>query len=119
MALKDVKEYVFKQGAIATQAKVTLEAFENELKNGNITEEQLIPAKEYYARIDENYQRLLYVMYLWEIPNRNKKRDRYKGKNQKIETYFKDKCATNEYVLDESKSCLDNLKAELKKLVNK
>lgn len=119
MALKDVKEYVFKEGNLATQAKIMLEAFENELKNGNITEEQLLPAKEYYAKIDENYKRLLYIMYLLEIPNRSKKRNRYKDKNQNIESYFKEKAASSSYVLDESKSCLDELRAELKKLAKK
>ena len=74
MALRDVKNYYFKMLAQYMEMKSDLADFEQALKDGFITEEQLQTAFEEVNKVQQNYERLSYIIYLFNLPNRKSKR---------------------------------------------
>lgn len=119
MAVKDVKEYYYKMLAQYLEMKNDLADFEEALKNGFITEDQMQTALEEVNALQLNYDRLTYIMYLLELPNRRSKHARHNKANKKILDALKDRKADIESVSLENKSALDNFRQELKKLANK
>ena len=119
MAVKDVKIYVNQLLTQYLEMKNDLAEFEQAFKNGYITEDKLVEIKDTVDRIETNYQRVLYIAYLLELPNNKKKKLKAKKQNKKLEDYFSSINATSEDVIDENKSLLDNLRKNLEKLVNK
>lgn len=89
MAVKDVKNYYYTMMSQYLEEKQNLADFEEALKNGHITEEQMSEAMEVVADLEKNYYRLAYIMYLLDIPNRNEKRKRFLKQFAPIEAEFK------------------------------
>ena len=116
MAVKDVKEYYFKLIAQKAELEADLTDFEEALKNGFITEEQMQAAKDELIPYQINLDRLTYIMYLLELPNRKAKKAKYNKANKKIIEALKNRKADAESVELENKSALDNFRKELKKL---
>lgn len=116
MAVKDVKEYYFKMLAQYLEMKNDLVDFEEALKNGFITEDQMQAAIEEVNALQLNYDRLTYIMYLLELPNRRSKHAKHNKANRKIIEALKDRKADIESVELENKSALDHFRKELKKL---
>ena len=116
MAVRDVKEYYFKMLAQYLEMKNDLADFEEALKNGFITEDQMQAAVEEVNDLQLNYDRLTYIMYLLELPNRKSKHARHNKANKKVLDALKDRKADLESVDIENKSALDAFRKELKKL---
>lgn len=118
MAVRDVKNYYYSLLMQSAEMKADLEDFEKALKAGYITEDKLAEVKEQVKVIEANFERVGYIMYLLEIPNRGKKAAKWKAQksNQEIAEYFASKGADEKAVYDESKSALDHLREEIKKL---
>jgi hypothetical protein len=116
MAVKDVKEYYLKMLAQYLEMKNDLADFEEALKNGFITEDQMQAAMEEVNALQVNYDRLTYIMYLLELPNRKSKHARHNKANKKILDALKDRKADTDSVELENKSVLANFREELKKL---
>ena len=119
MAVKDVKEYYYKMLAQYLEMKNDLADFEEALKNGFITEDQMQAALEEVNALQLNYDRLTYIMYLLELPNRRSKHARHNKANKKVLDALKDHKADTDSVVLENKSALDHFRAELKKLRDK
>ena len=77
MAIRDVKEYYYAMLAQYLEEKQNLEDFSDALKEGLITEEQMQDAIDNVASLEENYHRLAYIMYLFNMPSRATKKPRY------------------------------------------
>ena len=116
MAVKDVKEYYYKMLAQYLEMKNDLADFEEALKNGFITEDQMQAALEEVNALQLNYDRLTYIMYLLELPKRRSKHAKYNKANRKIIEALKDRKADIDSVDLENKSALDHFRKELKKL---
>ena len=84
MAVKDVKEYYFKLITQKAELEADLADFEEALKNGFITEEQMQTAKDELVPYQINLDRLTYIMYLLELPNRKAKKAKLAQQNKKI-----------------------------------
>jgi hypothetical protein len=119
MAVKDVKDYYFKMLAQYLEMKNDLADFEQALKDGFITEDQMQAAIEEVNTLQLNYDRLTYIMYLLELPNRRSKHARHNKANKKVLDALKERKADAESVALENRSALDNFRQELKKLANK
>ena len=119
MAVRDVKEYYFKMLAQYVEMKNDLADFEQALKDGFITEDQMQAAIEEVNALQLNYDRLTYIMYLLELPNRRSKHERHNKANKKLVEALKEKRADIASVELENKSALDAFRAELKKLKEK
>ena len=119
MAVKDVKEYYFKLIAQKAELEADLADFEEALKNGFITEEQMQAAKDELVPYQINLDRLTYIMYLLELPNRKAKKAKFAEQNKKILNELEKRNANEQSVISENKSALDAFRKEVKELLNK
>ena len=119
MAAKDVKEYYFKLIAQKAELEADLADFEEALKNGFITEEQMQAAKDELIPYQINLDRLTYIMYLLELPNRKTKKAKFAKQNKKIIDELERRKADEQSVIYENKSALDAFRKEVKELLNK
>lgn len=119
MAVKDVKEYYFKLIAQKAELEADLVDFEDALKNGFITEEQMQAAKDELIPYQINLDRLTYIMYLLELPNRKTKKAKFAKQNKKILDELGKRNADEQSVIAENKSALDAFRKEVKELLNK
>lgn len=119
MAAKDVKEYYFKLIAQKAELEADLADFEEALKNGFITEEQMQAAKDELIPYQINLDRLTYIMYLLELPNRKAKKAKFVKQNKKILDELGKRNADEQSVIAENKSALDAFRKEVKELLNK
>ena len=119
MAARDVKEYYFKLIAQKAELEADLADFEDALKNGFITEEQMQAAKDELIPYQINLDRLTYIMYLLELPNRKAKKVKFAKQNKKILDELEKRNADEQSVIAENKSALDAFRKEVKELLNK
>ena len=119
MAARDVKEYYFQLIAQNADLEADLADFEEALKNGFITEEQMQAAKDELIPYQINLDRLTYIMYLLELPNRKTKKAKFEKQNKKILDELGKRNADEQSVLYENKSALDAFRKEVKELLNK
>ena len=119
MAARDVKEYYFKLIAQKAELEADLADFEEALKNGFITEEQMQAAKDELIPYQINLDRLTYIMYLLELPNRKAKKAKFAKQNKKILDELGKRKADEQSVIYENKSALDAFRKEVKELLNK
>ena len=119
MAVKDVKEYYFKLIAQKAELEADLADFEEALKNGFITEDQMQAAKDELIPYQINLDRLTYIMYLLELPNRKAKKVKFAKQNKKILDELEKRNADEQSVISENKSALDAFRKEVKELLNK
>ena len=118
MATRDVKEYYFKLIAQKAELEADLADFEEALKNGFITEEQMQAAKDELIPYQINLDRLTYIMYLLELPNRKAKKAKFANQNKKILMELEKRNADEQSVISENKSALDAFRKEVKELLN-
>jgi hypothetical protein len=77
MSVRDVREYFYTMLSQYLEEKQNLADFEEALKDGNITEEQMQEAMDTVADLETNYHRLVYIMYLLDMPKRKRKKAKY------------------------------------------
>ena len=119
MAARDIKEYYFKLIAQKAELEADLADFEEALKNGFITEEQMQAAKDELIPYQINLDRLTYIVYLLELPNRKAKKAKFAKQNKKILDELIKRNADEQSVIAENKSALDAFRKEVKELLNK
>ena len=119
MAARDVKEYYFKLIAQKAELEADLADFEEALKNGFITEEQMQAAKDELIPYQINLDRITYIIYLLELPNRKAKKAKFVKRNKKILDELRKRNADEQSVVAENKSALDAFRKEVKELLNK
>ena len=119
MAARDVKEYYFKLIAQKAELEADLADFEEALKNGFITEDQMQTAKDELIPYQINLDRLTYIMYLLELPNRKAKKAKFANQNKKILNELEKRNADEQSVISENKSALDAFRKEVKELLNR
>ena len=116
MAVKDVKNYFYTMLCQYIEEKQNLADFEAALKEGYITQEQMQEAMKNVADLETNYHRLVYIMYLLEMPNRDSKKAVYTKQYSKILEELKRLGADIDSVKDENTDALILFKEALKTL---
>jgi hypothetical protein len=116
MALKDVKQYYYTMLNQYLEMKADLADFQQAFEDGYITEDQLENVRNEIFLVESNYERLSYIMYLLEMPNRPSKKEKYKKANKPIEDHFAKLSASAREIEYENTSALKHLREELKKL---
>ena len=119
MAIKDVRHYFYTMLAQYVEEKQNLADFEEALKNGLITEEQMQEAIETVAGLEANYYRLAYIMYLLDMPNRKSKKDAYVKQYKTILDELTKLGADIDSIKAENSDALIHFKAALKALNKK
>jgi hypothetical protein len=113
MAIKDVRNYFFTMLMQYIEEKQNLADFEEALKEGNITEEQMQEAMEVVAGLEENYHRLVYIMYLLDMPNRSSKKAGYVKQYSTILEELKRLGVDIDSIKEENSDALIHFKATL------
>jgi hypothetical protein len=113
MAIKDVRNYFYTMLAQYIEEKQNLADFEEALKDGNITENQMQEALETVAGLETNYHRLVYIMYLLDMPNRKSKKVGYVKQYTPIIEELKRLGADVESIKKENSDALIHFKAAL------
>ena len=116
MALRDVKEYYFKMLGQYFEMKADLADFEQALKDGFITEDQMQTAIEDVDKVKQNYERLSYIMYLLNLPNRKSKQEKYNKMNKKLVAEFEACQADTKSVELENRDALKAFREEMERL---
>ena len=96
--------------------KNDLADFEQGLKDGHVTEQQVEDLRAEYQRMDDNYQRLLYVGYLLELPKSKWRKKRFRRKHDDLEIYLDKANATEDKVIKENEVAMELIKNEIAKL---
>lgn len=119
MAVKDVRQYFYTVLMQYLEEKQNLADFEEALKNNLITEEQMQEAIDTVADLETNYNRLAYIMYLLDMPNRGSKKKAYVRQYKTILDELEKLGADIESIKKENSDALIHFKAALKALTNK
>lgn len=119
MAIKDVRKYYYTVLAQYLEEKQNLADFEDALKEGLITEEQMQEATATVCALEENYHRLAYIMYLFDMPNKASKKDCYVRQHKTILEELKKLGADTDSIKQENTDALIHFKAALKALKEK
>jgi hypothetical protein len=116
MAIKDVRQYFYTMLSQYLEEKQNLADFEVALKDGLITEDQMQEATETVAGLEANYHRLVYIMYLLDMPNRGSKKAAYVRQYKNILHEFKTLGVEVDSIKKENEDALIHFKAALKAL---
>ena len=116
MAVKDVRNYFYTMLGQYLEEKQNLADFEDALKEGNITQEQMQEVMENVADLETNYHRLVYIMYLLNMPNRKDKKSDYIKQHKTILEELKRLGADIDSIKEENTDALIHFKAALKAL---
>ena len=116
MAIRDFNLYLANVQAQVLATKNDLADFEQGLKDGHVTEQQVEDLKAEYQRMDDNYQRLLYVGYLLELPKSKWRKKRFRRKHDDLEIYLDKANATEDKVIKENEVAMELIKNEIAKL---
>lgn len=119
MAINDVRQYFYTMLAQYVEEKQNLADFEEALKEGRITEEQMSEATKVVADLETNYYRLAYIMYLFDMPNRSTKKAIYTKQYKSILKELKALGADIDSIKKENSDALIHFKAALEALKNK
>lgn len=116
MAIRDFNLYLANVQAQVLATKNDLADFEQGLKDGYVTEQQVEDLRAEYQRLDDNYQRLLYVGYLLELPKSKWRKKRFRRKHDDLEIYLDKANATEDKVIKENEIAMELIKNEIAKL---
>ena len=119
MAVREVREYFYTMLNQYLEEKQNLADFEEALKEGFITEEQMQEALDTVAELEKNYHRLVYIMYLLDMPKRKIKQAKYTKQYKALVDEFKRLGADIESVTEENSDALAHFKLTLKALKKK
>ena len=119
MAIRDVREYYFNMLLQYIEEKQNLADFEQALKDGFITEEQMQEAIDTVAALETNYHRLVYIMYLLDMPNRKSKKAGYVRQYKPLLEELQRLGADIDSIKEENSDALIHFKAALKALKDK
>lgn len=119
MAVRDVRQYYYTMLSQYLEEKQNLADFEEALKEGFITEEQMQEAMETVSELEKNYHRLTYIMYLLDMPKRKNKKDTYVRQYKNILDELKALGTDIDSIKEENSDALIHFKATLKNLREK
>ena len=112
MALRHVKDFYKKQEKQYLKMLSDAKEFDDLAKQGVVSPEQVENVHTMLSRLEENYKRLTYIMYLFALPNRDKKKDTNKIIKENLSKH------SSEIMLQENEDVLKNFRDKLERLKN-
>lgn len=109
MSVKHVKKYYEEICNQYLEMRSELKDFEKECENGLFEPERLDIIKETVQPLMDNYERVSYIMFLLNKPNKEKKIKKYEQQNKKLLNNYK-KSNSLEAVKEENKQVIENLR---------
>ena len=114
MSMKHVKGYFSQVAYQYFKMLKMLEGFEKELQEGKVEESQVATVRNMIEPMKANYDRLAYIIYLFNIPKDPKNRKNREEQWAILENYFDRIGADQKHVDLENADVLKNLKEYLK-----
>lgn len=111
MSIKDVRDYHTRMTADYIELKETLEKLESEITEETSKEalNNISQLKKQAEHVQENYNRINYIMYLFDKPTRKSKHKKWENQNKKKLSKIPNKDRLSG-VSDENKNNLSELK---------
>ena len=113
MAKKHVVNYYRQIQDLYFEMLNDVKDFDEALKGGFVTDEQVEQSQMMLTKVKENYERLSYILLLLNQPVRDKKLDRYKKQNKNLYSYLENMSQDN--ALKEMQDDLKQFKEFIKK----
>lgn len=113
MAVKDIRKYYQTMQAQYLSMKQTLADANEALANGYFTEERVADLKQRVELIEQNYNRISYIIYLLDMPNRNTKKKAYNRQNKKKLAELKTEEADLDSVKKENAEAINEIKDKI------
>lgn len=110
MALKHVKKYYRDIEKLYFSLAANSAEFENDFKEGIITEDELNNILAPINAVKNNYMMLSYVMFLFMKPSKEKKNNKFNKQYAIFQDYFKYHKVDEDSKIDEANNCLDIFK---------
>ena len=107
MAIKHVKDYYNTMKKQYVAMEESLKIMQQNIDNNMTSPEQIEQTERLTALIKENFKRIAYIMYLFNMPNKPKKQGRYKSMNTKVLDFIGNN--TKEDVVKENNEALNKL----------
>ena len=114
MALKHVKSYFREVEQQYFEMLSDAKDLDEALKGGFLEQEQVDQAKAMMDKIKENYDRLCYIMVLFNKPSRKKSAKKFEKQNSKALDYLKN--SSQDAIITENTDVLNNFRAFIKTL---
>lgn len=115
MALKHVKEYFKQCEEQYLELLKDSSDFDEALKGGFISQEVFDNAAKLLDTVKSNYERLAYIIFLFNLPKNDKRLNKYKKQHSKLYNEMVSSNFSEEMVIKEDEDVLDKFK-ELKNL---
>lgn len=116
MSVKDFNKYVRSISSQYLEMKKILNDFENKKKDEYLDEDTIKNIQTLISPLKANYDRVMYMTFLLNEPNKKKKKVRYYKDNKDILDYCVKNNATEVDILDENKYIIKELKEYIKTL---
>lgn len=113
MAKRHVIDYYLQVQDLYFEMLNDAKDFDDALKDGFVTQEQVEQSQMMFDRIKDNYDRLSYIIVLLNQPNRKKKLARHQNQNKEVYNYLRE--VSQENSLFEMKDDLKKFKEFIKK----
>lgn len=114
MAKRHVVRYFLELENTYVEMQDTVKELQELAKEGKVEESMFLNMKQDLDVIKENYERVSYILFLLNKPNREKKQDYEEKLNADWYRYLK--CSSKEAVVNESKDALSHFKKMVKEL---
>lgn len=108
MAKRDVVQYYLEQQSLYFELINNVKDLDDAFKAGIIDESQLKQAQQEIDVVKNNYERLSYIMFLLNKPNRKSNKNKEENINKEWYTYLKG--SSKEAIYDESRDALADFK---------
>jgi len=116
MAYRHLKDYYEKIQSQYMEMLGDAKDYQQGVDEGSLTPEQAEQAYAMTAKLKENYERITYILYLLEMPNRKSKEKTYERQNRKALRYLSDEKADEESAVSEGGDALKEFRSFIKGL---
>ena len=113
MSIKHVKKYYAQVEQQFYEMNQAAKELNEECKRGNVTQAQVDQAETMALPLRQNYERLSYLLYLLNLPNRERKVPKYERANKELAEGF---ARTHKAEEHENEDALKNFKKYIKVL---
>ena len=119
MSYKHVKDYYVQVEQQYMEALSDTADYKQAFEDGYLSQEQLEQAENLLYALKQNYERLSYIMYLFNKPNKPNKAMKYEKQFSYLDEWLKTRSATKKSVIEENENVLVNYVKYIKDLQNK
>lgn len=119
MSYKHVKDYYVQVEQQYMEALSDTADYKQAFEDGYLSQEQLEQAEDLLFALKQNYERLSYIMYLFNKPNKPNKALKYEKQFSYLNEWLKARSATKKSVIEENENVLVNYVKYIKDLQNK